>query len=371
MADEESRGSNKFHDFQSVKSLLLDPSSEAGGQVKDRMIDIGLRDIVTCSQVSELPSLLKDHSPDLLLLDIDGDREAVCGAIQALRCQDQKAGNPFAVVVGLTASRKREAVTAALEAGVDSLLAKPVDSPGLRACLREQIEDRKDFIATDDYVGPDRRPSDREPSDDELVSVEVPNSLKSKANGEPVDPMDAQAKVEETLRSLTIQRVWHLAHNISELAENARKAMEAGNDFPLLGECVEAMESSIGRISELESDFELPGIAEVIASSHAALATISLAGEDLTARHFELLRVHADSVEIAMKQDSDSRESLVTELERAVAAVRASDMAESQRGGKKAAEADGKTRYSLKVRFLAWWEGIEPSDVLAARQEGA
>ena len=170
------------------------------------------------------------------------------------------------------------------------------------------------------------------------------------------------------MRSLTIQRVWHLAHQVSELAENARKAMEAGNDFPLLGECVEAMESSIGRIGDLESDFELPGIAEVIASSRAALATISMAGEELTARHFELLRVHADSVEIAMKQDSDSRDVLVTELERAVAAVRAGDLAEAQRGGRKAAGADGKPGYSLKVRFLAWWEGIEPSDVVAARK---
>lgn len=371
MADEESRGSSRFHDFKLVKALLLDPSAAAGGEVRDRMIDIGLRDIVTCSEVSALPALLKDHSPDLLLLDIDGDRAGVCKAVQSLRCQDQKAGNPFAVVIGVTASNKREAVTAALEAGVDSMLAKPVDTVGLRACLREQVENRKDFIATDDYVGPDRRPDDREPSDEELVSVEVPNSLKSKANGQPEDSADARAKVEETLRSLTVQRVWHLTRKTSELAENARRAMEAGADFPLMGDCVEAMDDSITRIGELEADFDLPGIAEVIASSRAALATITMAGEDLTARHFELLRVHADSIEIAMKQEDEARESLVTELEKAVAAVRASDRA-GTRSEPAAGQPGGRDEgYSLKVRFLAWWEGIEPGDVLAARQSGS
>lgn len=368
MASEESRGSGQFHDFQTVKSLVLDCSKEEGGQVKDRMIDIGLRDIVACEKAAELPALLKEHSPDLLLLDIDGEREEVCAAIQALRCQNQDAGNPFAIVVGVTASTSREAVTAALQAGVDSLVARPIDSTGLRACLREQVEDRKDFIATDEYVGPDRRPPGRDPSDDELVSVEVPNALKSKANGDDLDPADAQKRVEETLRSLAVQRVWHLTRKTSELAENARKAMEAGNDFPLLGECVEAMDSSLSRISDLEDDFGLVGVAEVIASSRAALETINMAGEDLTARHFELLRVHADSVELAMKQDDDARDSLVTELERAVAAVRASDLAGT---GKKKGKKAGGDGYSFKVKFLAWWEGIDPSDVMAARQESS
>ncbi len=365
MADEESRGAGQFHDFKQVKSLLLDPSEKSAGLIKDRMIDIGLRDIVSCSKVGELPSLLKEHTPDLLLLDVDGDRDAVCQAIQALRSQDQKGGNPFAVIVGVTASNNRETVTAALEAGVDSLLSKPVETAGLRACLREQIDDRADFIATDDYVGPDRRPGDREPSDEELVSLEVPNDLKSKANGEPPSPEDAQARLEATMRSLATQRVWHLTRRLSELAENARKAMAAGNDFPLLGECVEAMEGVIAKIGELEGEHALPGIAEVIASARAALATISMAGEGLTARHFELLRVHADSVEVAMKQDEATRASLVTELERAVSAVKGRGAAAGEGPQDEGAEKGG---YSFKVRFLAWWEGVEPSDVMAARQ---
>ena len=371
MAGEERQKSSKFHDFQTVKSLLLDSGEDDGGDLRDRMIDIGLREIASCDRAAELPDLIRANNPDLLLLDIDGEREAVCQAIQALRCQNQDAGNPFAVVIGVTASNKREAVTAALEAGVDSLLAKPVDTAGLRACLREQIEDRKEFIATDDYVGPDRRPEDRDPSDDELVSLEVPNALKNKANGEQVDARDAKAKVEETLQSLTSQRIWHLTRKVSELAENARKAVEADNDFPLLGECVEAMDASLSKITELESKFEMDGLSEVVASSRAALATITMAGQDLKARHFELLRVHADSIKISMKQDPAAREALVTELERAVVSVRAQDMAVANGAEEKVSESAENSGFSLKVRFLAWWEGIEPSEVGAARQEGA
>ena len=370
MAREAGRGSNQFHDLTSVKTLLFEPSKDSGGETKDRMIDIGLRDLVTCRQVSDMPELLAEHIPDLLLIDMDADRGAVCEAVQALRSQDQKGGNPFAVIIGLTLSSRRDIVEEALAAGCDGLLAKPVTGPTLRECLNQQIDDRRNFIATDEYVGPDHRKGDREPTDEELVSIEVPNSLKSKVSGEELDPAEARQRVEEALQSLSVQRVWHLSRRLSELAENARKTMEAGNDFPLLGECVEGMESALSRIDELDKDYDLPGVTEVVTSARAALATIGMAGEALTARHFELLRVHADAVEVSMKQDDEARKVLVTELERAVGTLRARDLARPKDAGKPAEQAKpGKKGHSLKVKFLAWWEGMEPDDLLAARQE--
>jgi hypothetical protein len=235
-----------------------------------------------------------------------------------------------------------------------------VAGSALRSCLREQIEDRADFIATADYVGPDRRPEDRELTNEELVSLQVPNTLQQKATGE-AGGTPIEARIAATLRSLGAQRAWHLARKIGRLADGARKALAAGADFPLLGECVEAMEQTLARIETLDDEFDLSGMREVVASTRAALATLSMAGSHAGARHFELLRVHSDSITLAMEQDESVKSVLVTELARAVAAVR------GQQSGADGPDADGdRPGYSWKVRLRAWWDGVDLGEVTAA-----
>ena len=361
MANDGQQQSTRFHDLQSIKALLLDPAIEQGSDTKDRMIEIGLRDVGTCAKAADLQAAIQERQPDLLLLDLDGDRTAVCQAIQDIRSQTIKTDNPFAVIVGVTADSGREGVAEALGAGVDAMLAKPVAAAALRACLREQVEDRAEFIATADYVGPDRRPEGREASDEELVSLEVPNTLQQKAQGEAGEAGGGaiEERIAETLRSLGAQRSWMLARRVSTLAENARLAMTSGNDFPLLGECLEAIDGTLTKLECLDAELNLASLREVVASARSALDAVSAAGEGITARHFELLRVHGDSVGVAMQQDESLRDALVTELGRAVAAVRG-----------EALSADGESTrsraHSWKVRLRAWWDGVEPEDIAAA-----
>ena len=363
MASEEDRPTGRYHDLESISALLLDPQAASGSKIKDRMIDVGLRGIATCEDVDALAAQVQENQPDLLVLDLDDARAAICKAIQQIRNQAIKNNNPFAVIIGVTDDSGRETVAAALDAGVDAMLAKPVSPSTMRNCLREQIDNRADFIATADYIGPDRRPEDREPSDEELVSVEVPNTLQQKATGEESD-QPVEDRIAETMRSLGAQRAWHLARRAGVLAENARRAMASGQDFPLLGECVEAIDGIVGDIESLDAELNLSSLRGVVASARTALEALNSAGDQIDARHFELLRVHCDSVGLAMEEDDSIRDVLVTELGRAVSAVRGEPLPAID-----PTSAPGQSgKHSWKVRFKAWWEGVEPEDVIATRQ---
>lgn len=362
MANDGTRRASRFHDFETIKTLLLDSANEADGKVKDRLIDVGVRGISSCDSPDALCESVQSEQPDLLILDLDTERDVVCKVIQAVRSQDIKTSNPFAVIIGVTGDSGRETVAAALDAGVDSLLAKPVAAAALRACLKEQIENRAEFIATADYVGPDRRPGGREESDEELVSVEVPNTLQDKATGVESDE-PVEEKIARTMRSLGAQRSWLLARKMGTLAENARRAVSSGSDFPLLGETVEALEATLSKIESLDAELNLSSVREVVTSTRASLEMLAEAGDEVDARHFELLRVHSHSIGIAMEEDDSMRDVLVTELGRAVSVVRG-DAADAALGG----QAEATDGYSWKVRLRAWWEGVEPGEIAPASQ---
>ena len=373
MADGEDKASSRFHDLDTIRALVLDPQVEGQEPVQDRLIDIGFQEIVTCPRVEDLSALLEEHDPDLLLLDVDRDTATICAAIKEIRSHEGEAGNPFAVILGVTGSGERAVVAAALEAGVDDLVAEPLTAAALRACITGQIENRKAFIATDDYVGPDHRPEEREPDQEELVSVEVPNTLRQKATGESAaEPVEV--RVAKTMRSLGSQRTWHLSKKIQSIAERVGTALATGGDFPLLGESVEEIEETLGRIEALNAEYGFAEIDEMIVSTRIALEVVNDPAERVTARHFELLRVHGESIGFILKQSDECKEVLVTELERAVAAVTGAEVGPPHDAGAAGKEADDKVvdpRRSIKVRFRAWWDGVEPEEILEKQRSGS
>ncbi len=74
----------------------------------------------------------------------------------------------------------------------------------MRQRVVNQIENRKEFIATDDYVGPDRRAENRDLSEDDLASIKVPNSLRHAATGD-----ESAAPSEERVRAIALFRRGH------------------------------------------------------------------------------------------------------------------------------------------------------------------
>tara|TARA_R110002110_G_scaffold98057_2_gene251352 strand:- start:32 stop:637 length:606 start_codon:yes stop_codon:yes gene_type:complete len=74
------------------------------------------------------------------------------------------------------------------------------------------VRDRKAFIVTSDYVGPDRRSDTSRKSD--APSVKVPNTLQTVVEGDDTDRARAQAWIAEARRTVEAERVRRVAMRV-------------------------------------------------------------------------------------------------------------------------------------------------------------
>ncbi|MCH7911152.1 MAG: response regulator, partial [Candidatus Hydrogenedentes bacterium] len=87
--------------------------------------------ITACESLEEFPDKLAADPPDLLFVDIDGAPDWAFDTIRAIRNRD--VGDcPFVVIVALTKKPALEVVQAALAAGSDDMVVKPVTARALR-----------------------------------------------------------------------------------------------------------------------------------------------------------------------------------------------------------------------------------------------
>ncbi len=165
--------------FESAEALLYDPVAANGETARAALYAIGFRKIDVVGTLDLLAEHLRQHTPDLVLGEVSGAETELCKLIQSLR-QGVTGNNPFTVVMLTTWRREGALINQVINSGADDLLARPFSVSLLTDRLRVHVEQRKGFVVTCDYVGPDRRRDPRPEDKNELM--EVPNSLRMKAH---------------------------------------------------------------------------------------------------------------------------------------------------------------------------------------------
>ena len=373
--------------LDSAKVLLVDTLAATRTHIEQVLRGIGFEQITFCETLEQLPDKLVEVVPDLLFLDIDCGPDWTFDTIRSIR--NREVGDcPFVVVVALTNQPEIEVVQAALAAGADDMVIKPVTPMALSERIINQIENRKDFIATDDYVGPDRRADVRELTEDDPAAIPVPNSLRHAATGDE-SAAPSEARIQETLRSLSVQKFFHLSQKVARIAGSQRDLLtidaEEEDSFAATQEIV----ATLAEVDAIIGEQDFKSVSQVVASTRQALAEIEACGDKVTARHFDLLHVHGGSIGVVLKESDESAGALVGALEKAVAVVKGDEdaaeaRAELDRGrGEPTAAAPqpaptaspvpndaGKAtappgKLSFKIRFIAWWEGVDPAQIAA------
>ncbi len=385
--------------LESAKVLHIDCEAESRSQLEDTLRGIGFDKITACDSSAKFTEMLTAEKPDLVLVDIDAEADWAFQTIRTIRNGDI-GESAFVVIVALTQKPELEAVQAALAAGSDDMVVKPVTAQALRQRVLNQIENRKEFIATDDYVGPDRRADTRELTDDDPAAIEVPNSLRYSTTGDESAAL-TEERVKETLRSLSVQRFYHLSRKISSIAGQQRDLLASGADSADCGAAVQEISTTLAEIDEIIGEQGFISVGQVVASTRQALEDIKADGEALDPRHFDLLHAHGDSVAVVLKESDETAGVLVSALEKAVSvvkaepsppsapedegdapeAVEAADAAVQEgaaaevvqpapsKGAQppptpKSAPPAQRARIPLMVRFKAWWDGVDPRDIM-------
>ncbi len=363
--------------LDTAKVLHVDGEAASRAQLEEVLRGIGFQDIVACESPDEFPDKLAEAAPDLLFVDVDSGPDWAFDTIRGIRNSDV-GGSPFVVIVALTTKPALDVVQDALAAGFDDIVVKPVTARALRERVINQIENRKEFIATGDYVGPDRRADERELTEDDFAAVEVPNSLRHAATGDESAAL-SEERIQETLHSLSVQKFYHLSQKVMRIAGDQRDNLVSDADDGDCSAAVREITATLKEIDEIIGEQDFTSVTQVVASTRRALADIEACGDKVTARHFELLHAHGGSVGVVLKESDESAGALVSALSKAVAVVKGG---EGTAEAKAEPDADGAapdmsptpantaeeapappSRVSFSIRLKAWWKGVNPTQI--------
>ena len=192
----------------------------------------GYRDLRYCSDIETLIENLK-HSvpPDLVITDTKLPGGDIFSIISDIR-KGILGGNPFVPVIMLTWDTSADIIRNAAQCGVDHILAAPISPSDLFARVSHLVSKRKPFVVTSDYIGPDRRQNASRDGTDGIPLIDVPNTLRSKANGEKIDTSNLKAVIREAMREINEQRLVRHSYQINFLIGIILPAYEAGNITP-------------------------------------------------------------------------------------------------------------------------------------------
>lgn len=168
------------YDFSQADAAIFDTQHNAARVLREVLARLGFRRIELFDSIKSASGLTGAGTPDLILLDADGEEGEALRLIRTLR-NDPGTPNPYACVIATTWQPTPALLMRVTNAGADDLMIKPVSPKQVQERIASLIENRKNFVVTADYTGPDRRKSPREGA--QVPVLEAPNTLRLKATG--------------------------------------------------------------------------------------------------------------------------------------------------------------------------------------------
>ena len=203
-------------DFQNVGMLLGDSNAMIRQGIKGALFTQGFREIIDTDKTSVAREVIKTSSVDLLITDYrlpDGDALELIHDIRHHRC----GSNPFMVIITLVDGPEKEVIMKVMDSGSDDIIIKPISAGKLLDRIALMVRDRKLFVVTTDYIGPDRRSGHRAGTID-IPKIEVPNPVKVKVEGG-ADNEALQSAVDAVARVINEQKMERHAFQIDYLVK--------------------------------------------------------------------------------------------------------------------------------------------------------
>jgi len=197
-----------------INIYLVESQNHMRNLIRNALQGHNFRGIRTFSTMTETRDAMRAGLPDFMIFDTtmpDGDPIEF---VKELR--NGKIGqNPFVPVLITTWEPTAEIVRRVADSGADDLLVKPLSPHKLFERMAALIDNRKPFVVTSDYVGPDRRKDAGRGS--QIPQIDVPNTLKAKAKGEQLDRSALAGDVGQAIAQMNVQRLQRHSFQINFL----------------------------------------------------------------------------------------------------------------------------------------------------------
>jgi two-component system, chemotaxis family, chemotaxis protein CheY len=136
--------------------LVVDDNRTMLVLVRALLRGFGFRDVVEVTDPAEAFEVMKNSQIDLIITDMA--MQPIDGAeFTRLVRTATDSPNPYVPIIMMTGHSDRVHVGVARDAGVNSFLVKPISARSLFAHIYNASQDKRGFVRTKTYFGPDRR----------------------------------------------------------------------------------------------------------------------------------------------------------------------------------------------------------------------
>lgn len=215
---------NKPSKGANIRILLGEPDSGLRNAIRSALAREGFDRVNDFDKLKPLRDTIATGQPDLILLDSEMDQNAADDLITELR-HNRLGKNPFVPVIVTIWEPTREVVQRVASSGTDDVLVKPISPAQVFERINALINNRKPFVVTSDYIGPDRRKNPRRGQ--QTPTISVPNTLRAKVRGERLSPSDVEAMILEAQREINDQRMKRNAFQVCFLVSLLLPELEA------------------------------------------------------------------------------------------------------------------------------------------------
>jgi len=168
---------------------------------------------------------------DMLILEAKDHLELVCEHICDIR-HGRLGYNPYLVISVITWKPSDNVIRTLIDAGADIII-MPISIGAVTSRVDNIVKNRKEFIATSSYVGPDRRGANRATDNDKVGAFKVPNGVRFKATGDLSVKVDLE-KIERANNIVHEHRLRRSTLRFGQLASSLERFIKQkpGQDLP-------------------------------------------------------------------------------------------------------------------------------------------
>ncbi len=143
-------------DLSKLKVMVVDSSPNMRRLITSMLEAFGFAACVVASDGAMALQLMQTGKVDIAI--VDWHMEPVDGLVflQSVR-KSKDSPNPFLPIIIATGDSTMSTIKAARDAGVSAFLAKPISAGTLKKRVMFLLNDKRKFIRTSGYCGPDRR----------------------------------------------------------------------------------------------------------------------------------------------------------------------------------------------------------------------
>ena len=310
---------NKKYAYEQATVVLFNPLGQMRATLRDAMLVLGFRNILDFGDLARTRTAIIERTPDLVLLDLDREKVAICELVREIRHSNITA-DPFVVIMAMTWHPHLDTVNNSLEAGVDDILTMPISIKLINERIDALIRNRKEFVVTSSYVGPDRRTGESARSDPlGLGTIRVPNNLRFKAAGD-TTAMASSDTVAAIQAKVNNHRLNRYAQRIAWLIDETLKVMASGNEVPAAS--LRRLDEVAKLSDELAFEIEALGQVELLDICDSMVRVIENIRSTPTRQFYELLKIHAFAVTATLMETEGAADLVIRALKDATARLK-------------------------------------------------